>query len=73
MLDNTAAQAATTAEDVVIADLAAIIDRLDELEEYGIDEGYRALAVKAQEARGPLTSALRAMRQYGTGELARRA
>ena len=72
VIDNSAAEAATTAEGIVIADLEAMVERLDEMEEYGEDEGYRALVVKTREARGPLVSALGAMRQYGDGTLTRK-
>lgn len=65
------ANVGATAEAVVIADLERMVERLDELEDYGAAEGYRALETKAQEARGPLASALDAMRQYGDGTLRR--
>lgn len=69
MIDNTAAEAAATAEAIVIADLDAMVERLDELEDYAAGEGYRALETKAQEARGPLAGAANAMRQYVAGTL----
>ena len=47
----------------------AMIERLDELEDWAVSEGYSALGYKICEARGPLSSAAEAMRQYATGEL----
>lgn len=56
--------AETTADE-----LDVMIERLDELEDWATDQGYRALECKISEARGPLSSAAEAMRQYATGEL----
>lgn len=55
--------------DEIAKELDEIIERFDELEDFAIDWGYRALECKIQEARGPLSSAAEAMRQYGTGEM----
>jgi hypothetical protein len=53
---------------VIAEELDVMIERLEELEDFGISEGYRALEHKCQEARGKLSSAAEAMRQYATGE-----
>lgn len=50
-------------------ELDKMVERLDELEDWAIDQGYHALEHKIQEARGPLSNAAEAMRQYATGEL----
>jgi len=50
-------------------ELDGIIERLDELEDWAVDQGYRALENKCQEARGSLSSAAEAMRQYASGVL----
>jgi hypothetical protein len=55
--------------DTVAEELETIIERFEELEDFAALEGYRALEHKLQEARGPLSSAAEAMRQYGTGEM----
>lgn len=53
----------------VADELELMIERLDELEDFAIDMGYRALEHKVREARGPLSSAYQAMRQYEIGEM----
>lgn len=55
--------------DVIAEELEGFLERFEELEDFAVDAGYRALEHKIQEARGPLSSALEAMRQYGTGEM----
>jgi molybdopterin-guanine dinucleotide biosynthesis protein len=54
---------------VIAEELDTIIERFDELEDFAVMEGYRALEHKISEARGPLSSAAEAMRQYATGEM----
>lgn len=60
-VDQSAAMAA--------AELDEMVDRLDELEDYAVEMGYRALEHKIQEARGRLASAQVAATQYAEGTL----
>lgn len=53
-------------------ELEAMIERLEELEEWADGEGYRAFEHKVQEARGRLVSAAQAMEDYAKGRLTRR-
>lgn len=53
-------------------ELDRIAERLDELIEWGHDEGYPAIAHKLEEAVGRVRGAEEAARQYHTGELTRR-